>query len=278
MLQFPLAMSNQDWFYEVLNDQQSFGLRIKTKLYHEQSEYQEIMVFENEKFGTVLTLDGTYQLSDLDEHMYHSSLTTYGMQNIAKNNLRILVLGAGDGGIVRDLLRNWSERIETVTMVEIDQKVIDASIKYFPQVAAEFKNPKLDLRVEDALKYIDEAKDGEFDLVLCDSTDPVGFAAGLIEEDFYLKIRRILNKDGIYCCQSGSPIFQVLEHEKCQRNLAKVFADTQTYYAPMIVYPGTIWSYTAAGSKILNRSNIDIGEFVKACAKSISNNPELQPS
>jgi spermidine synthase len=271
-------MADNQWFYEVLNDQQSFGLRIKTKLYQEQSEYQDIMVFENEKFGTVLILDGTYQLSDLDEHMYHSSLTRYGMQNISTSQLRILVVGAGDGGIVRDLLRNWGERINKVTMVEIDQKVIDAAIKYFPQVAAEFKNPKLDLRVEDALKYIDEAKDAEFDLVLCDSTDPVGFAAGLIEEDFYLKIKRILKPDGIYCCQSGSPIFQKPEHDKCRRNLAKVFADLQTYYAPMIVYPGTIWSYTAAGAKILNRSNIDIGEFVSNCAQSISSSPELQPS
>jgi|GEM_PF-2274784 len=271
-------MVDSRWFYEVLNGQQAFGLKVAKQLYKETSDYQDIMVFENEVFGTVLTLDGTYQLSDLDEHMYHSSLTTYGMQNLAGSNLRILVLGAGDGGIVRDLLRNWGERIDQVTMVEIDQKVIDASIKYFPQIAAEFNNPKLDLRVQDALKYIDEARDAEFDLVLCDSTDPVGFAAGLIEEEFYLKIRRILKPGGIYCCQSGSPIFQRPEHEKCKTNLAKVFADTQTYYAPMIVYPGTIWSYTAAGSKILNRSNIDMGDFVSACAKSISSNSELQPS
>ncbi len=271
-------MADANWFYEVLGDEQAFGLKVQKQLYREQSDYQDIMVFENKIFGTVLTLDGTYQLSDLDEHMYHSSLTSYGMQNISGTDLRILVLGAGDGGIVRDLLKNWAERITKVTMVEIDQKVIDASIKYFPQVASAFDNPKLELRVEDALKYIDEAEDAKFDLVLCDSTDPVGFAAGLIEEAFYFKVKRILKLDGIYCCQSGSPIFQRPEHDKCRTNLAKVFADSQTYYAPMIVYPGTIWSYTAAGAKILNRSNIDIGEFVKACAKSISNNPELQPS
>lgn len=250
------------WFYEIY-DKQSLGMEIKELLFHEQSEYQNVLVFESEDYGTVMALDDCFQLSDLDEHMYHKSLTGYGMQNIPadKNELNILVIGAGDGGIVRDLLRNWGERIQKVTMVEIDQMVIDVSKKFFPQIASEFENPKLDLRVADAIQFIDQAADNEFDLVLCDSTDPVGFAAGLIEEDFYKKMQRILKEDGVYVTQSGSPFFQAKELSRIQENLAKVFAEQQTYFGPMLVYPGTFWSYTAASAKILDRSNIDMAAY-----------------
>jgi spermidine synthase len=253
-----------EWFNEIHKNQRSFGMKVSQVHYHKRSEYQDILIFENEDFGTVMALDGAYMLSDLDEHMYHKSLTSYGMQNLAPelSELKILVIGAGDGGIVRDLIKNWNQRIKKITMVEIDGDVIEVSKKFFPQIASEFDNPKLDLKVQDALAYIKSAPEGSFDLVLCDSTDPEGFAAGLIEEDFYLDIKRVLTKDGIFCAQSGSPIFMSEELEKTQKNLSKVFADQHTYLAPMLVYPGTIWSYTAAGAKILNRANLDLSEFV----------------
>ncbi len=268
-----------NWFAEVFKDQQAFALRVDKELYRNQSPYQDIFVFENRHFGRVLTLDGTYQLSELDEHMYHRALTTYAMQNLpSAQNLRVLVIGAGDGAIVRDLLQYWGSSIHSITMVEIDREVIDISKRFFPQLASALEDPKLELRVQDAIKYIEETADAEFDLILCDSTDPVGFAAGLIELDFYRQIRRILKPNGIYCCQSGSPIFQREEYDKCRANLAKVFPELHSYYAPMIVYPGTLWSYTAAGAKISNRSNIDIGEFIEKSAQSIHSRSQLQQS
>jgi spermidine synthase len=253
------------WFSEVFNEQQSFGLSMDKLLYHEKSQYQDILVFQNKAFGKVLVLDGAYMLSDLDEHMYHKSLTSYGMQNIPsdRNDLEIFVIGAGDGGVVRDLLKNHEKRIKKITMVEIDEDVINISKKFFPQIASAFGHPKLDLRCEDAIGFIAQSKDATYDLVLCDSTDPVGFAAGLIEEDFYSNVRRIMKPESIYCTQSGSPFFQKDELAKVQRNLSKIFAERHTYYAPMLVYPGCIWSYTAAGHKITNKANIDIGDFVK---------------
>jgi spermidine synthase len=252
------------WFQEIHKGNRAFALTVKETLYHQKSQYQDILIFENEDFGTVMVLDGCYMLSDLDEHMYHKSLTSYGMQNIesANKDLNILVIGAGDGGIVRDLFKNWDARIQKVTMVEIDADVIEVSKKFFPNISCEFSNSKLDLRVEDALAYIKNAPEQYFDLILCDSTDPEGFAAGLIETEFYEDIKRVMKTDGIFCAQSGSPIFMKEELEKTQKNLAKVFKDQQTYFAPMLVYPGTIWSYTAAGNKILDRNNLDLKEFV----------------
>lgn len=253
-----------NWFYEIHKDQQSLGMSIKEVLYHKKSQYQDILIFENEAYGTVMVLDDAYMLSDIDEHMYHKALSSYGMQNLNANakDLNILVIGAGDGGIVRDLIRNYDANIKQITMVEIDEDVINVSKEFFPDIASEFNNPKLNLIVDDALKFIDSAEDASFDLILCDSTDPVGFAAGLIEEDFYKKIKRVLREDGIYVCQSGSPFFQNEELNKARYNLAKVFDEVHSYYAPMIVYPGTMWSYTAAGKKINNKNNLDIGDFV----------------
>lgn len=274
-------MPLQDNIYtEFFKDQFGLSLKVKEVLYHKESQYQDILIFESESHGTVMVLDDCYMLSDLDEHMYHKALTSYGMQALgvkqgdcfakARNDggeahndgLNILVIGAGDGGIVRDLFKNWGTQINKVTMVEIDQDVIDVSKKFFPNIASEFDNPKLDLRVEDALAYIKNASEKCFDLVLCDSTDPEGFAAGLIEEDFYRDIKRVLKEAGVFCAQSGSPFFQKEELAKTQKNMAKVFEENHTYYAPMLTYPGVIWSYTAAGKKIHNKDNIDIAEFL----------------
>jgi spermidine synthase len=254
-----------NWFYESLSESASLTLKVDELLYHQESEYQDVLVFRNNDYGTVLVLDDALMLSDKDEHMYHKAITHYGVSNCNPDKkLNVLVVGAGDGGVVRDLLTVHSNRVQRVTMVEIDQVVIDVSKKFFPKVSSHLNDPRLDLKVQDALKYIDSAIDDSFDLVICDSTDPVGFAAGLIEEDFYKKIQRVLCKDGIFIAQSGSKFFMNDELEKARSNLAKVFADVHTYYSPMLVYPGVIWSYTAAGAKLLNKKNLDISEFMES--------------
>ena len=259
-------MPNETWFSEICKDNQGLTLKVSEVLLKKQSEYQEIFIFKNPHFGTVMALDGVLMLSDLDEHMYHHALTSYGMQNVLDNgtasNLNILVICGVDGGIVRYLFKKYEKHINKVTMVEIDEEVINASRKFFPKVASALNHPKLDLRCEDALKFIETSPEEYFDLILCDSTDPVGFAAGLIEEDFYKKVKRTMKAHGIFCAQSGSPFFQKDELEKAQKNLAKVFSEVHTFYAPMLVYPGVIWSYTAAGEAIINKKNLDLGEFI----------------
>jgi len=252
-----------NWFYESLSDSASLTLKIDELLYHEKSKFQDILVFKNNDYGNVLVLDDCFMLSDIDEHMYHKAITHYGVSNCQTNKgLNVLVIGAGDGGVVRDLLTRYDKQVEKVTMVEIDQDVIDVSKKFFPKISSYFEDPRLDLKVQDALEYIDDAEDSLFDLVICDSTDPVGFAAGLIEEGFYKKIQRLLNDDGVFIAQSGSRFFMREELETARLNLNKVFAEVHTYYSPMLVYPGVIWSYTAAAKKINNKNNLDISEFL----------------
>lgn len=253
------------WFSEVHKGQQAFSMKVAKVLYQQKSRYQDILVFENEHYGKVLVLDGYYMLSDLDEHMYHKALTKYGMQNLNpdKQNLKILLVGAGDGGIARDLLKNYDEKIMEITLVEIDKDVIEVSKRFFPLIAQTLDHPKLKIVYEDAINFVNNFSEKFFfDLILCDSTDPVGFAEGLIEKDFYWNLKKIMDKDAIFCAQSGSPFFQINELNKARSNLEKVFKEVHTYFAPMIIYPGSIWSYTAAGEKIVNRNNIDIGEMV----------------
>lgn len=258
------TVTDQKWFSEVHGEAQSLGIKVKEVLYHKKSKYQDILVFESEMYGTVLALDHTLMLSDVDEHMYHLALTTYGMQNVTKDkDLNVLVIGAGDGGVVRNLLRNFGVRIKHIDMVEIDEDVITVSKEFFPEIACEFDNPKLSVRCEDAIAFVRNAQEAAYDLVLCDSTDPEGFAAGLIEEDFYKDIQRILSPAGIFCAQSGSPFFQKAELKKTQTNMGKVFAEVHSFYGPMTVYPGGFWSYTAAGNKIINKENIDLSKYVK---------------
>lgn len=237
-------------------------MKVDELLYHQKSEYQDVLVFHNKDYGNVLVLDDCFMLSDKDEHMYHKAITHYGVSNCTEDNLNVLVVGAGDGGVVRDLLTTHTSKVEKVTMVEIDQAVIDVSKKFFPKVSSHLDDKRLDLKVEDALKYIDSAEDSSFDLVICDSTDPVGFAAGLIEVDFYKKIQRVLKTSGVFIAQSGSKYLMNEELEKACSNLKKVFTEVHTYYSPMLVYPGVIWSYTAAGAKIQNKENLDISEFL----------------
>lgn len=251
-----------NWFYESLSESASLTMKVDELLYHEKSEYQDVLVFNNNDYGNVLVLDDAFMLSDKDEHMYHKAITHYGVSNCNSKNLNVLVVGAGDGGVVRDLLTVHADKVAKVTMVEIDQAVIDVSKKFFPKISSHLDDKRLDLKVEDALKYIDSAAEDSFDLVICDSTDPVGFAAGLIEEDFYQKIKRVLKDDGIFVAQSGSKYFMNDELEKARANLKKVFNEVHSYYSPMLVYPGVIWSYTAAGAKIQNTENLDISEFV----------------
>ncbi len=270
MVQSQMEADNQKtiikdgWFYEVHQGKQALGIKIKEVLYHKKSKYQDILIFESEAYGTVMVLDGALMLSDVDEHMYHKALTGYGMQNLkGQKNLNVLVIGAGDGGIVRDLVRNYNDQISKITMVEIDEEVINVSKEFFPEVSCEFTNPKAEILCEDAIEFVKNAIDDTYDLVLCDSTDPEGFAAGLIEEGFYKTIKRILKPDGLYVAQSGSPVFQALEHAKTRENLSKVFSHIFSYLAPMTVYPGGTWSYTAASEKPLLEANMDISDFIK---------------
>ncbi|MDX5420011.1 MAG: polyamine aminopropyltransferase, partial [Hymenobacteraceae bacterium] len=192
------------WFTE---RDENIALSLKhsgNQLYKKDSPYQRVEVFETLAYGNMLTLDGMVMCTQKDEYVYHEMITHVPMFSHRKAK-RALVIGGGDGGTVRELLRH--EQLEEVTLVEIDELVIEACKLHLPETASAFDNPRLNLLVEDGIKYINECEDGRYDLIIVDSADPVGPGEGLFTAEFYKEVYRCLTPDGVMITQSESPRF-----------------------------------------------------------------------
>lgn len=169
------------WFTESHTPNVKFSIRVDRQLYSSQSEFQRIDVFESPEFGRILVLDGYLMMTEKDEFIYHEMITHVPMA-VHPNVKSVLVIGAGDGGVIRELTRY--PEIEHIDMVEIDEEVVEVSKKYLPQTACAFDDPRLHIFYEDGLKYIRSAHD-KYDLIIVDSTDPFGPGEGLFTREFY---------------------------------------------------------------------------------------------
>ncbi len=210
-----------EWFHEIWQGSAGGMFRIHNKLYAENSEHQNILVFENDVFGRMLAIDNVVQVAEADEFIYHEMITH--VATLAHGGVRrVLVIGGGDGGALRELFRH--QRIEHATLVEIDQDVIDLCAKWMPMVAKDaFDDPRLNLIVGDGAAFVRET-DQKFDLVIVDSTDPVGPGAVLFTEEFYRGCKRVLNPGGILVTQSGLPFVQAREFTDAFAHLSEIFA------------------------------------------------------
>ena len=230
------------WFTE-RNDNIALSLKHDGKLYDVQSDFQKVEVYKTFAYGNMLTLDGMVMTTEKDEYVYHEMITHIPMMT-HPNPKRILIIGGGDGGTAREILKHPG--VEEVVMVEIDDKVIEASKQFLPSIASAFDDPKLTLIVDDGIKYVNDAKDGTFDIVLVDSTDPVGPGEGLFTAEFYKEVYRILKKDGIMVTQSESPRFNekvFVEIYDCYR---EIFGKDKVhcYLAYIPTYPTGMWSFS----------------------------------
>ena len=221
----------------------TFG--VQRVLLDTQSDFQRVQVFETDHFGRLMLLDGLVMLTERDEFVYHEMLSHPALC-LLPSPRRVLVIGGGDGGTVRELLRHPS--LEKVELVEIDGAVVEASKQFFPRVASAFGDPRLDLRVEDGIAFVKNAADATYDVVLVDSTDPVGFAEGLFGEAFYRDCVRILKPDGILASQSESPFDPAFQDaiRAAQSFLGSLFPHVATYLASIPTYPMGTWSFTMA--------------------------------
>lgn len=186
---------------------QAQGLKVEKVLYDEKTEYQHLTVFESDPtgpWGTVMTLDGAIQFTDYDEFVYHEMLANLPLCCHAKP-ARVLVIGGGDGGVVREVLRHQGEdRVQSVELVDIDGDVIEQSKIHFPQIACGFQSPCVTATVGDGAAFVAKAPDSTYDVIIIDTTDPEGPASELFGEDFYRHIMRILRPGGIVCNQGES--------------------------------------------------------------------------
>ena len=231
------------WFTE-RNEDIAFSLRHKgDPLFRRQSPYQKVEVYDTYQFGKMLTCDGAIMCAEQDEHVYHEMITHVPLFTHPEPK-RILVIGGGDGGTVREIVRHDS--VAEVVLVEIDEVVIEASKAHLPSLAASFDNPKLSLVVGDGIKYVSETSDGEFDIIIIDSTDPIGPAEGLFSHEFYLQAHRILNHDGILVAQTESPRFNDNIFRQIYQEFYKVFGrkNVSCYLAYIPTYPTGMWSFS----------------------------------
>ncbi len=236
------------WYTEYTNKSSGLTIKIKRQLEHRVSEYQTIDIFETFYYGNLMVIDGVVMLTELDEFVYHECLVHVPMQFL-QNPEEVLIIGGGDGGTAREVLKYKS--IKEVVMVEIDKEVCEVSKKYFPFLSSSFKDSRLNLIIDDGAKYV-KTTDKRFDLVIIDSTDPVGPGEVLFTEDFYRNCASILKEPGILTAQTESPFDKeyINPIKKIYRNLKKSFKNVNMYLGNTPTYPFGTWSFAFASNSI----------------------------
>lgn len=235
------------WFSENHTPNVQISIRVDKQLYSGKSEFQRIDVFESPEFGRFLTLDGFMMLTEKDEFIYHEMITHVPMA-VHPNVKNVLVIGAGDGGVIRELVRYHD--IEHIDMVEIDPLVVEVCKKYLPQTACRFDDPRLTLHYEDGLRFV-RFKENEYDLIIVDSTDPFGPGEGLFTKEFYGNCYKALKEDGILINQHESPFYPEDAHacQRAHKNIVNTFPIAKVYQAHIPTYPSGHWLFGFASKK-----------------------------
>ncbi|HET7409978.1 MAG TPA: polyamine aminopropyltransferase [Paracoccaceae bacterium] len=223
------------WSVEQLHADYAQALLIGRMLYDSETAHQRIRVFENPRFGRVLTLDGVVQTTEGDEFIYHEMMAHVPILAHGQAR-RVLIIGGGDGGMAREVLRHAS--VEHVTMVEIDGGVVEFSKQYLPSLSAgAFDDPRLDLVIADGAEFVART-DRRFDVAIIDSTDPVGPGEVLFTDSFYGRAKRCLAEGGVLVTQNGVPFMQGSELANTMRAFRALFADAGCYIASIPTYTG----------------------------------------
>lgn len=233
-------------YNEYYNEQTGLTIGLKKLLFSEQSDYQLVEVYETDTWGNLMTIDGMVMLSERDEFVYHEMISHVAMFT-HPNPKRVLIIGGGDGGTAREVLKHPS--VEHVDMVEIDKTVVDASKLHFPGVG-DFENPKLNVLYEDGIAFVKNVKN-PYDVIIIDGSDPVGPAEGLFEKDFYQFCIDALTEDGVLTAQTESPWVESYypSMKKVFYALDDLFPISKMYLNFIPLYPAGMWSMACASKK-----------------------------
>ncbi|MDR1167730.1 MAG: polyamine aminopropyltransferase [Heliobacteriaceae bacterium] len=244
-----------------------FGIAIEAGevLFSDKSEFQKVEIFgTNSALGRVLTLDDMMMTTEGDEFYYHEMIAHIPMMN-HKCPKSVLVIGGGDGGTIREVLKH--NTVEKAVLCEIDGMVIDACKKFLPAIAGKLDDPRVEIRVQDAIEFIKDKKN-EYDIVLIDSTDPMGPGEGLFTEEFYTNVKNSLKEGGIVAAQSESPVVNKEEIKKMYTLLKKVFPICTAFTSNIPTYPGGYWAWAYCSQSVEPLSYIDetrCAEITKTC-------------
>lgn len=229
------------WFSEYHTENIRLSIRVDRQLYSGQSEFQRIDVFESPDFGRFLALDGYMMLTERDEFIYHEMITHVPMA-VHPHVRDVLVIGAGDGGVARELLRY--PEIERIDLVEIDAQVVEVCREFLPFTAASLSDPRVHLHFEDGMRFVRAVVDA-YDLIIVDSTDPFGPGEGLFTKAFYGNCFKALRADGIMVNQHESPFYEndALAVQRAHKRIVQSFDVSMVYQAHIPTYPSGHWLF-----------------------------------
>ena len=235
------------WFTEKHTENVKLSIQVDRQLYSSQSEFQRIDIFSSKEFGRFLTLDGYMMLTQKDEFIYHEMMVHVPMA-VHPEVRKALVIGGGDGGTARELIRYPA--IEQIDVVEIDEEVVSACRQYLPQTACGFDDERIHLFYEDGLKYVRRYED-TYDLILVDSTDPFGPGEGLFTKEFYGNCYKALKAEGIMVNQHESPFYpnDAVAMQRAHKRIVDSFPISKVYQAHIPTYPSGHWLFGFASKR-----------------------------
>ncbi|MCM3788791.1 polyamine aminopropyltransferase [Domibacillus sp. 8LH] len=244
------------WYTEKQTGSYGITMKVKRTLHTEQTDFQYLEMVETEEWGNMLFLDGMVMTSQRDEFVYHEMVAHVPLFT-HPNPKNVLVVGGGDGGVIREVLKHPS--VEKATLAEIDGKVIEYSKVYLPDIAGDLDDPRVEVKVGDGFMHIAESEN-EYDVIMVDSTEPVGPAVNLFTKGFYAGISKALKEDGIFVAQCDNPWFKAELIRQVQADVKEIFPITRLYTANIPTYPSGLWCFTI-GSKKHDPLQVEEGRF-----------------
>lgn len=241
------------WFTETDRDNLKIDYRIKEVIYSEKSPFQHIMILDSYDFGKMLVLDDAVQTTALDGYIYNEMIAHVPL-NIHPNPKNVLIIGGGDCGAAREVTKY--PEVEKIDMVEIDELVVKVCKEHLQEVSGNLSDKRVNFIYEDGTVFVKKQKDYKYDVIIVDSSDPVGPAIKLFELDFYKDLYNSLADDGLMVCQSESPIFYFETLKNTYNRINSLFPITKLYLAVVPTYPGGFWTFTL-GSKKYEKVNPD---------------------
>lgn len=236
-----------NWLYEYWSPNYLIGLRVKQQLYHSKNKFQEINILETHDFGRMLVLDYAIQCTEKDEFFYHEMLCHVPLM-AHKNPEQVLVIGGGDGGAIREILKHPS--VKKAVLAEIDGEVVEACKKYLPTISCALNgnDKRVDVKITDGAEYVRNKK-GSLDVILGDIPDPIGPAKALYMKKFFEDVYAALKDDGMFAFQSESPLINKAHIKQLKQMLTPMYKYVRVYTTPMPTYPSAYWSFIVCSKK-----------------------------
>ena len=247
------------WYTEEWTENVRFSSKVTETLFSGQSDFQKVDVINTVEFGKMLTLDGLVMVNEKDEFVYHDMISHVAMATNPQIK-NVLVIGGGDGGTVREITRYST--VEKIDMVEIDEMVVRVSQKYLPITAEKLEDPRVNLYFEDGIEFV-KGKENMYDLILVDSTDPIGPGEGLFTTEFYTNCFKALTENGILVNQNESPYFahNAREMRRAHSKIKNIFPISRVYQCHIPTYPSGHWLFGFASKKLDPIKDLDANKW-----------------